>query len=246
MVDEIKPQEDPSKMAAKDTQGQMPTQDEWKKITGDKYKTAEELAKSYKELEKKLGEQGEKIRTSEEFASLMTPLLEEIRNDPEVFDKLDKKLRKRNSPDSTSDKDDTKGDKKTTNVSDWAFDKTIAEFEDKHGFKQLSADEVKTLRSAIGDVILDLTGKKLNEIDLNRLEPVLENAYILANKDKLMKESALEALVSAKGTSEAAIGSISSSSGKTADTLSPEEATVAERLGISREQYLKGKKSPAK
>src|SRR5258708_5605643 len=73
-------------------------QEDWKAIAGGKIKNEVELAKAYKELEKKLGQQSEEVRQTREFSEIINPLLDEIRNDPEIFNKLDEKLRKKGQP----------------------------------------------------------------------------------------------------------------------------------------------------
>lgn len=235
---EASKQETPDKEAALSKE----EKDDWGKIVDGKFKTEAELAKAYKDLESKLGEQGEEIRQSREFATVVQPLLETIRDDPELFSSLEKKLQQKGQ---TSDAQTAKGNEKVANQDELrttASDLILARFEEKHGIDRLPASERKELRQKIGDTIYDLTGKPLTSVDLRRLGAVLDNAYILANKDKLMEKSKLEALVSARGVEEAGIPSIPSSPGKAEETLTPEETRVAEKMGLTREQYLDGKK----
>lgn len=216
---------------------------EWKTLTGDKFKSEKELAEAYKALETKLGQTSDEVRKTREFAEIVNPLLEEIRNDPEIFNKLDEKLRKRGQPNQQP------ADAKTVDQTEMrtvASDLVLARFEEKHGIDKLSADEKKNLRQSIGDVIYDLTGTTFDKVDLRRLGGILENAYVLANKDKLIEKSKLEALVSAQGLEDGSISSIPSSQGKGETTLTPEEAKIADRLGLTREQYLEGKTKLAK
>lgn len=218
-----------------------PAKKEWTELTGGKFKSEDELAKAYKELEKKVGEQGEDIRKSREFAEIINPLLEEIRNDPEIFNKLDERLRKKTQPNTEPDTR-AKGEEKIEDVRTAASDILLARFEERNGINKLSKEERKDIRESIGNAIYENTGQYLDQVSLKRLSTVLDNAYILAkakmgDKDK----EKLEALISASGTQEGAISGIPSSSGKSESTLTPEEAKTAERLGISREQYLKGK-----
>ena len=210
-------------------------------LTNGKFKSPEDLVKAYGELEKKLGEQGDEIRQSREFATVVQPLLEVVKNDPELFKQNDAKLR--NEP--TSDESDTKKEDKTTvqdvEVRGSLVDMAIAKFEQEHGIDKLSAEERKSIRQKIGDEVYDLTGRKIDEVDLRRLSPILDKAYILANKDNLVDKSKLEALVSANGEKEGAIPGVPSSSEKTETQLSPDEAKVAEKFGLTREEYISGK-----
>lgn len=216
---------------------QTMTTPEWSNITGGKFKSETELAKSYKELEKKHGEQSEEVRKTREFAETVNPLLEEIRNDPELFKKLDEKLRKRGESSDNSNKDSQKT-ADNTEIREVAESLLLAEFEGKHGINKLSQEEQKTLRTKIGNKISELTGTTMSKVDLRRLSSVLENAYVLATKDDKKSES--EAEESDEG--DGAMSSISSSKGKGEVKLTPDQARAAEKLGLSREQYVKGMK----
>lgn len=221
---------------------------EWEQLVGDKFKSEAELAKGYKELETKYGSQSEEVRQAREFATIINPLLEEIRADPEIFSKLDERLRKKGQPDLNS-KATAKDDEKAVSQDELrtvTSDILLAKFEEKYGIDKLPPEDRKELRQKIGDTIYETTGQNLNGVDLRRLGKVLENAYFVANKDKLVEKSKLEALASAKGNEEAGFPGIPSSPGKQEETLTSEEATVAERLGLTREQYLEGKKGHAR
>ena len=211
----------------------------WTRIVEGKYKTEEELAAAYKDLEKEYGRQSEEVRQAKEFAEVVQPLLEEIRNDPELFALIDKKLKGK-----TDAKPDKKDDKTTVqaDVRDAAFDIMVARFEEKHGIDKLSEKEANDIRKKIGTISADMTGQSLDKIDLRRINNVLENAFLIANKDKLIEKSKLEALMTAQGISEAEIPSVPSSSGKTEETLTSEETRIAGKMGLTREQYLEGKK----
>lgn len=212
----------------------------WTRIVEGKYKTEEELAAAYKELETKYGTQSEEVRQAKEFAEVVQPLLDEIRNDPELFALIDKKLKGKTDV----KPDDKKEDKSNVqaDVRDAAFDIMVARFEEKHGIDKLSDKEANDIRKKIGVIAADMTGQSLDKIDLRRVNTVLENAFLIANKDKLIEKSKLEALMTAQGISEAEIPSVPSSSGKTEETLSPEETRIAGKMGLTREQYLEGKK----
>jgi hypothetical protein len=242
-----KKNEAPPEALKEDTPTKEPEPKQEEKILG-KYKTQDELVEAYEKAEKKLGEQGDELRQGREFAQVVQPLLDEIRSDPELFKQLDEKLRSKGQP-TDSAKDETKGDEKTTTQDESrqaVSDLILAKFEEKHGIDKLSADERRTLRNKIGDVIHELTGKTFNGVDLRRLDGVLENAYILANKDSLIDKSKLEALSPAREVDEAGIPSVPSSPGKAETVLTSEEADIAGKIGLTREQYLEGKKGLVK
>jgi hypothetical protein len=206
-------------------------------LTGGKYKSAEDLAKAYKEAESTIGKQSDEVKQVREFMSVAQPVFDVIKDDPTLFKAIDEKLRKTETPKDADAKDKTTNQEEVVTAT---RDVLRMRFEEQHGFSKLSADEQKKLRSAIGNEIFELTGKDINGIDLRRLSPVLEKAYILA-KNGITDKSTKEAIESAEKT-DASISSIPSSGGKAEGVLTPEEAKVAERLGITREQYLSNKK----
>ena len=206
-------------------------------LTGGKYKSAEDLAKAYKEAESTIGKQSDEVKQVREFMSVAQPVFDVIKDDPTLFKAIDEKLRKTETPKDADAKDKTTNQEEVVTAT---RDVLRMRFEEQHGFSKLSADEQKKLRSAIGNEIFELTGKDINGIDLRRLSPVLEKAYILA-KNGITDKSTKEAIELAEKT-DASISSIPSSGGKAEGVLTPEEAKVAERLGITREQYLSNKK----
>jgi len=241
----ITPSEDTTKDTSKKVSELSKEEKAWTKIVGGKFKTEDELAQAYKDLEGKLGTQGDELGQLREFANLTQPLLAVIQDDPELFKKIDEKLKGQ----SDTSKSKPSGDEKAISqdeIRTTASDLVINRFEEKYGIDKLPTDEREKLRRAIGDEVRELTGAGFNAVDLRRLPAILEKAYILANKDKLIEKSKLEALVSAKGLEEAGIGSLPSSPGKGAETLTPEEAKVADKMGLTREQYLEGKKKSGK
>ena len=207
-----------------------------------KYKTQDELVDAYKEAENKLGEQGDELRQGREFAQVVQPILDLIRSDPKLFKQLDEKLREGKPTDVS--KDDTKGKESTVVQGEnrkAIADLMLAKFEDKYKIPQLSPEDARKLRGKIADQIYRTYGKVYHEVDLTKLDAALEDAYLLANKDKLIEKSKLEGSDLAGGV-EGSIPSISSSPGKGETVLTSEEASVAEKLNLTREQYLEGKK----
>jgi len=236
--DDLKPSDDaqPKEKPKEEGQKEDTPKETWDKIVAGKYKTPEELAQAYRDLESKLGEQGNELKGAREFAETIRPLVELVRDDEELFKVIDEKLR-------TGKGKEDKGEetKKTDReVRTAASDIIIAQFESMHGINKLSNAEQESLRKAIGSEINDMTGLGLNQIDLRRLPKVLEKAYVLATKDKADIKAKLETQMAAN--EEGAIPSLSSSPGKETEALTPEEAKVATGMGLTREQYLEGKK----
>lgn len=227
----------PQTTPKEDKSSQESDQATWKELTGGKFKSAEELAKSYSELEKKFGSQSDEVRQGKEFVQAITPLLEEIKNDPILFKALDDRLSKKGQSSGNSTKDNAKGEEVQGDVRQVTSDLLLGEFERKYGIDKMEPDEARDLRQKIGDAISELTGKTLGDVDLRRLSNTLENAYIIA---KYKSKSAVPDSETAED--RASISSVPSKGGKGETVLTPEEARVAEKLGLTRDQYIRGKK----
>ncbi len=236
MAEEIKKEEPIVPAQADTTNKDKGIDNSVETLTEGKYKTVEALAKAYKESETLIGKNSEEVKQVREFMSVAQPVFDVIKDDPTLFKAIDEKLRKSETPKDADAKDKTTNQEEVVTAT---RDVLRMRFEEQHGFSKLSADEQKKLRAAIGNEIFELTGKDINGIDLRRLSPVLEKAYVLA-KNGITDESTKEALAEADKP-DASISSIPSSGGKSEGVLTPEEAKVAERLGVTREQYLSKK-----
>jgi len=246
MTDEPIKEENKAPSTSVKTETQTPAEQEWNKIVEGKYKNPEELAKGYKELEKKLGDQGVEVGQAREFIDQVKPILELVRDDPALFAAVDAKLKEKMSP-KNSPQSDSQPDKGQEENRTATSDLVIARFEEKYGIDKLPDEERKALRGRIGSEVLEMTGTSLDKVDLRRLNSVLEKAYILANKEENDKKTKLEAQIEAQANQEAGISSLRSSSPKTEEiTLTPEEARVATKMGLTREQYLEGKKKSSR
>jgi hypothetical protein len=215
----------------------------WAEITKGKFKDPTEVAKAYISLEEKLGEQGQEISRAREVMDVMYPIMQEIQNDPELFKALEKKLNKVSSESKPTEDNkpaiSAKSDQ--SEVRSVASDLVLAKFEETHGIDRLEPEERRELRRKIGDAIYELTGTNLGGVDLRRLGKTLENAYILT---KYKSKSAVSS--ETEDEDRASFSSLPSKSGKTETVLTPDEASVAEKMGLTREQYLEGKKKLAK
>jgi len=227
MSDDIKvPQ---AEAPAAETPSTEPAPEKANSFLGGKYKSQEEFEKAYKEAEKKLGEQGEELKQSREFSTYVKPILDVIQTDNEVFEILDKKLRSEPSKPQPEkiDQSEQRG---------VVSDLLLARFESEHGIDKMDSEESAKVRRDIGVKIAELTGQQLADVDLRRLPKLLENTYALV-KPKSSVESETE---------DGSMPSVPSSPGKTETSLSKEEAKAAQGLGLTREEYLEGKKGLSK
>lgn len=238
MTDEKKKDTAPSVTPKEDKPKDKETVDqEWAKVVDGKFTSPTEVAKAYKELETKYGEQSEEVKQAREMMTTVTPILDAIKNDPELFKQLEAKLQAKDSPDKPADKKDAPADNSQSDVRQVASDLVLSKFETTHGIDKMEPDERRQLRQKIGDALYELTGTNLNGVDLRKLGPTLENAYIIAKYKSKSADSA-----DADAEDRASISSVPSKGGKAETVLSSEEATVAEKMGLTREQYLEGKK----
>jgi hypothetical protein len=198
----------------------------------------DELNKSYKELEKKYKERESEVKQGREFAEVVQPILQIIRDDPELFSKIDTKLKGETKEEVKPGEDN----KQVNEVRNVAFDLVLAKFEEKHGINKLPKEEADEIRNNVGKIVEKLTRQKVDKVDLRHLGDILDDAYLLANKEKLIDNAKLEALLVAQGNQEGSFPSVPSSTGKTEESLTPEETKVATKMGLTREQYLEGKK----
>jgi hypothetical protein len=222
-----------------DTQKQTVEQ-EWNKIVEGKFKSSEELAKAYKELENKLGEQGVELGQSREFVETVKPILELVRDDPALFAAVDAKLKQTMSPQNFQQVE-SQPNKSQEENKETLSNLVIANFEKEYGIDTLPETERRAMRAKIGTAISEMTGMPMNKVDLRRLEGTLKNAYVLANKDNLVEKTKLEALIEAQANEEAGISSLRSSAKNTEEiTLTPEQARVAQKMGLTKDQYVEG------
>lgn len=226
-----------------------------------KGKSAEEIAQSYIELEKKMTALAEEGNLTKAQMKDLKAMQEFIDNDPESLQFLTQRIQARKNgkqvPNQNQDQPNPQLDKLNQDVSDTrlATQGAIFEkFEGKYGFDRMNDEGKNALRQKIGNEIkamLDPTGPKtasqiIATIPLNALPMYLEKAYQLATVDDDKERERRKALVQARQNNDAAFSSIPSSSLRTEDIkLSPEEKIVAKGLGISEDKYLAQKKQMA-
>ena len=227
-------------------------------------KSAEEIAKSYIELEKKLGDQSNTIEEGKKFQAQMDTVLQAIWADPDLYRKVENGVKKFTSgetiPETRKVEEPKKGDEepKGAEVNPQISDLRVAQenqilkdFQSKYGYSNLSDKERKDsftrLALALAELV-DPSGSKpikkiLSEIPLAKLPRYLENAHFIANKEQVVAQAKRSALLSQQENEAGSIGSFAASSGKTEPsvTLTSREREVAQKMGISEEAYAKRK-----
>ena len=227
-------------------------------------KDRSELVKMYRNLEKKLGEQSAEVKGARETKKQVSSLLNSIYADPKRVSTVQKWIQqyygyqtdnndKKRETDSSNESGDGTSDKTARNQSDdtrrTLQDQIFADFYKKHGVDKLSKEERKQEQTKLAVSfanMVDPSGKKtmaqiLDSMPLNTLGSQLENAYVIANKDKFMSKLNKDSAAAAENR-RASIGSFSSESGGDSEVrLTAKEREVAKKIGVSPEAYAKNK-----
>lgn len=233
----------------KSTQTQLPKQFEGK--------SAEDIAKSYVELQKKLGEQSAEvgktraeIQQAKETLGKWEALAKVIQGNPALYNSIEAEIQKVSGKSTAIQKDPgvAKIEKDVADTRLATQGAIFEKFEDKFGISRMEEGEKKELQGRIGKELHDMldprNSKDLNaviaEIPLDSLQLYLEKAYKLATVDDSKERARVEGMVRARKNNEAAFGNIPSGGVRgNSQELTPEQLKVAQKLGVKPEKYLK-------
>jgi hypothetical protein len=225
--------------------GQVPVtappagEEAWWKEAAEKhgFKSKEEMWKSYQESEKKISEQGEKLKNFQIFQDNVVPVLDVVLGDEEILGKVKGKMENPNKTPTPVSKNEVPPE--DTDTKKYLIDDAVHSFEDKHGINKLDAETQKDVKARIGIELQKFTDGKGTKVSL--LGGQLDDAFALA----VAKDEKLQKIFAPKEDSLGDYGSLPSQSSAVDKEgnirLTPEEEKVAERMG-GREVYLKGKK----
>jgi hypothetical protein len=220
-----------------------------------KGKSVNEIADMYVNLEKTMGESSKEVSEVRKMKKDMEVVLQAIYQDPEVYRKVERRIKEMQNGGSLSEEGETsKGNGEATNsdqgnkVDDVRLSQqniVINEFEKKFKLNDLSAEKRQEINRKIATELSEMVdpgGKKplnqvLNSVRLDQLPKILEKAYWLAHKDSLLDHGS-------SAQDLASIGSMSSSNGKSDNKhgLTEREVQIAQKLGVSPEKYAANKK----
>lgn len=226
-------------------------------------KSPEEIAKAYQELEKKFGETSEEVASARKVMEQNDTLLRAIWSDPDLYRQVEQGVKKYTSgevlPETKPNDKPPKGDEgskesQVDQVADLKVaseNRVLNEFAVKYGYNTLPEKERKDSYARLAVTLAELVdpgGKKsvrqiLNNIPTSKLPRYLENAHFIANKDKFLEKAKDSGRVSHLENQEGSIGSFAASSGKakTGVELTSREREVAQKMGVSEENYAKRK-----
>jgi len=237
---------------AEDTSPPEEGKEEKEELLAGKFKSKEDLEKSYLELDKKIGEQGLELGTARkelaearEYQMYTRPVVDLLDKDESlrktVFTKLG--ITTEGEPVKESKLDDSRVQelvrKETAPLRDAQQSDAVKDFEAKHGIDKLSPEERKDQRARIGAYIGKWVGSMKN-IPPQALASYLEDAYTLANADIIRNQGKLEGRVEERTKAAASIGSIPSGEGEPSKgELTGEYKEVAEKMGVDPKKYAK-------
>lgn len=209
-----------------------------------KGKSTEDIATMYLELEKKFGEHSKEVENARQFLQEKAFLDQLLSEDEQLYKTLEQAISKKVGKQTTDDKS-PKSDPVLTDLRRSEENRAIGEFQKQFGIDKLDSDKKKEMMQNISKELAEMLdpggnktiGQIISEISLSKLPKYLENAYWIANKEKLIDRGSISDDISS-------IGSISSSSvfNSNKDSLSEEEKKIAEKLGVKPEKYLERKK----
>lgn len=222
-----------------------------------KGKSAEEIASSYLELEKKFSETSKEAGLTKKQLQDLKALEQFIDNDPESLTFLKSRIQGKKQTPAQNDNPaaDQRYDRLSQDLSDTklATQASIFEkFEGKYGLNDSDADP--EMKSKIGNTIKQMVNPKSSKnpadiiatIPLDTLPMYLENAYKLVTSEDQKEQTRRKTLAQARQNADATFSSLSSSSiAKDSKTLTNDEKKVARGLGLTEEKYLKQKQAIA-
>jgi hypothetical protein len=215
----------------------------WWKEASEKhgFKSKEDVYKSWSESNKKISEQGEKLKNFEDFQNNVVPVLDIVLGDEELLGKVKAKMENPNSiPQKPATVDNSKVPSEDTDTKKYLTDNIVHSFEQQHGIDKLDAETQKDIKAKIGIELKKFTTG--TETKVNLLSGQLDDAFALA----ISKDPKLANIFAPKDDAMSDYGSMPSQpSGIDKDgniKLTPEQEKVAEKMPGGREAYIKGLK----
>lgn len=206
-----------------------------------KDKSAVEIAKAYVEAEKKMTDMATKVSKVEEMEKTLAQfqqLGQIIEGNPAVYKAVEEEVKRK------SGKTDEKVPQDETKMA--MQEMIINGFENSYGLNTLQPEKRQALHRKIGQELAEMfdpSGTKpynqvIAEIPSTKLRKYLDKAYRLSTIDDAEERGRLEGILQARQNSEASLGSMPASSGKSSGPdLTPEERITAKKMGIAEKDY---------
>jgi len=213
----------------------------WNEAQKQGFKSKEDVYKSWSEANKKISEDGEKLKNFQLFQDNVVPVLDIVLQDEEILKQVKARMEKGNTEPLKPALDDSpKGPPEDTDTKKYLIDNIVHSFEDNHGISKLDAETQKEVKAKIGAELKKFTTGADTKVNL--LPKQLDDAFNLA----LANDSKLKEIFTAKDSGLDDYGSLPSQ-GSAIDKdgnirLTPAQEKVAERMPGGREAYIKGLK----
>ena len=215
------------------------TEEAWWKEASEKhgFKSKEDVYKSWSESNKKISEDGEKLKNFQIFQDNVVPVLDVVLQDEELLKQVKAKMEGKTpttpAPQNVTPPEDTDTKKYLT-------DDAVHSFESSHGIDKLDAETQKEVKARIGIELQKFTSGKDTKVSL--IKGQLEDAFALA----VAKDERLQKLFAPKEDSLGDYGSMPSQPSAISKDgsirLTPEQEKAAENMPGGREAYIKGLK----
>ena len=206
------------------------------KDTTDKFKNPEELAKAYDGLQKKLGEQGDKLGQMETFMSNANALLNAVYSDPDIQKLVEQKYGGGQVSDNKqTEQQPSVTDPRLSEMEQMLRLKAVEEFDKKYNINET---EVLETHKKIGEQLTKI-GIDVRSSPLDLLPAQLDTAYQRAFPDKALgnarAEGAAQTMTNLQSQIPSQGGGSSSTEEGTVD-LSTEQKDWAKKLGVSEDK----------
>lgn len=225
----------------------------WKdKVTG---KTQEQLIEMYGQLSQKLGEMSASEKQKSEVLKKVNVILAAIGKSPEREKMVKAWIDEFGTGDDGEGGEDDKKkiDPALMDVRKSQENEIVGNFESRYGIDKLPEEQRKEMQGRIGNALWDLVDPRgeyktyqemLDSIPLQKLDRMMENAYWIANRDKISSELREAQESKRKADQMGAIGGLSSASigGEEEIELTTEELRAAKSMKVTPEKYKERKR----
>jgi hypothetical protein len=216
----------------------------WWKEAAEKhgFKSKEDLWKSYQDAEKKISEDGEKLKNFQIFQDNVVPVLDVVLKDEDILKRVKGKME---NPTQDPPKDPALDPSKKVDPGDadtkkYLIDNTVASFEQSHGIDKLDPETKKEVQAKIGIEFKKFAAGK--DLKVSEVKGQLEDAFALA----IARDDKLKTIFNPKEDESDSYGLMPSQPSSIAKDgtikLTPAEEKVASNMPGGRESYINGKK----
>ena len=159
--------------------------------------------KRIKELERKLGEMGKELGDKENYIQDANRVINTVAYSPELREHF-RKVYSGEVPGEQQDKNekekDTTGnedkyvkevDSRVRGVEESQRESVVRDFESKYGINKMSPEGAKKARSMVESFLNDF-GQSIRTVPVNRLNSVLDKAFVATHAERLKEEGRLE------------------------------------------------------